>query len=292
MKRLLLFVVLAVLALPASAHASTFAAEFGSPFATRSLTYGVTTNDFNGDGLADVAVVNGNQNAGTSNNISIFLRQVAWRLRRRAGLPRSPSRAGRTTSCPGTSAASSQPDLAVATFGTSVVAVLERNPTNNGFTQAGSYSIPQGGSSIQTADFNGDGALDLVFGSWNSASVHVLTRSGTGFSPQEPAYAVGTNPRQMAVGDYNGDRRPDLAVANWNGNSVTILLRNASSTAFVSRDDDSGGYPAERNRRWQTSTATDAWMSPLPTSPTTRLSCSCATAANDGFTTHRTDSCA
>ena len=59
MKRLLLFVVLAVLALPASAHASTFAAEFGSPFATRPTSYGLTTNDFNGDGLIDVAVVNG-----------------------------------------------------------------------------------------------------------------------------------------------------------------------------------------------------------------------------------------
>ena len=220
------------MALPASAHASTFAAEFGSPFPARSSTYGVTTNDFNGDGLIDVAVVNGNPSDGASNNISIFLRQVGGGFIEEAGSPVAVL-TGPNYVVSGDFGGTSQPDLAVATFGSSIVTVLIRNPANNGFTQAGNYSIPAGGSSIQTADFNGDGALDLVFGSWNSASVHVLTRSGTGFSPQETAYGVGTNPRQIAVGDYNGDGRPDLAVANWNGNSVSILLRNATSTAFT-----------------------------------------------------------
>jgi hypothetical protein len=233
MKRLSLLAVVPLMALPVSAHASSFLPELGSPFPTRPASYGITANDFNGDGLIDVAVVNGDQNDQLSNNVSIYLRQAGGGFVEEAGSP-VPAPNGPNYVVSGEFGGDGRPDLAVVSFQFGgFVRVLARNPSNTGFTTAGSdIAIGGGGSAIATADFDGDGDLDLVYGNWNGFTAHVLTRSGSAFSPQETAYPVGASPRQMTVGDFNADGRPDLAVANWSAASVSILLRNAAGSAF------------------------------------------------------------
>jgi len=83
---------------------------------------------------------------------------------------------------------------------------------------------------IVTADFNGDGALDLAVANEGTNNVTVLLGNGEGgfgptpyTSPIAPI-TVGSSPFSIAVGFFNNDSYPDLAVANLGDNTVTILL--------------------------------------------------------------------
>ena len=72
---------MALLAGAAVAHAD-LVVEPGSPYTTAADSYGVVAGDLNGDGRADVAVVNG-----TSSNVSVFLRQLPGGFAQEAGSP-------------------------------------------------------------------------------------------------------------------------------------------------------------------------------------------------------------
>src|SRR3954451_5856205 len=58
-RRLALAALLTTLALPAAAHAAFFTKEAGAPYGVGNAPYGVVARDFDGDGLIDVATVNG-----------------------------------------------------------------------------------------------------------------------------------------------------------------------------------------------------------------------------------------
>jgi uncharacterized protein (TIGR03437 family) len=79
---------------------------------------------------------------------------------------------------------------------------------------------------ITTADFNGDGKLDLAVADIDSGSVTVFLGDGSGgFSPAPGSpFPVGTTPVSIAVGDFGGDGKLDLAVANAGSANVTLLL--------------------------------------------------------------------
>jgi len=92
--------------------------------------------------------------------------------------------------------------------------------------------------SIVSADFNGDGLLDLAVGNADTSNVEILLGAGAGeFSPvldgdinsnsSTPSdidyVATGSGPTAMATGDFNGDGKPDVIVASGNG-SYTVLL--------------------------------------------------------------------
>jgi hypothetical protein len=88
-----------------------------------------------------------------------------------------------------------------------------------------------GANSVATADFNGDGKLDLVVAnSGSSNNVSVLLGNGDGTFQPAVAYGAGSIPYSVAVGDFNGDGRLDLVVANTNSNNVSILLGNGDGT--------------------------------------------------------------
>jgi hypothetical protein len=84
--------------------------------------------------------------------------------------------------------------------------------------------------SVATADFNGDGKLDLAVVSENSNIVSVLLGNGDGTFQLKADYSVGSRPVFVAVGDFNGDGRLDLAVANSEGGDVSVLLGNGDGT--------------------------------------------------------------
>jgi hypothetical protein len=81
------------------------------------------------------------------------------------------------------------------------------------------YTLPLPAYSIATADFNGDGKLDLVFitsdpitGNW---SFYVMLGNGDGSFGSPTAFPQGV-PGQpgisIVVADCNGDHKPDLLV--------------------------------------------------------------------------------
>ena len=95
---------------------------------------------------------------------------------------------------------------------------------------------------IAVADFNGDGALDLVCANVGSNSVTVLTNNLRGGFALDRSYTVGSAPVFVAAVDINGDGFVDLICANYGSSTLTVLTNNGhgvftfSSTINVGLD--------------------------------------------------------
>lgn len=102
------------------------------------------------------------------------------------------------------------------------------------------YALKQQGYAIVTADFNGDGNLDLaVFGadpSFQSWSVSVLLGNGDGsfqsplFYSQNVAPVSNPNIQIMTVADFNNDHKPDLAIGGLADSTIAVLLGNGDGS--------------------------------------------------------------
>jgi|GEM_PF-3795531 len=111
----------------------SFTLSSGSPFTAGTNPIGMATGDFNGDGNADMAIVNNG-----SNTISILLGQGNGNFVNAPGSP------------------------------------LSINPVRG---------VPQGPISVVTADFNGDGFLDLAVANLTGSSMSVYLGGGNGTYP-------------------------------------------------------------------------------------------------------------
>jgi hypothetical protein len=84
---------------------------------------------------------------------------------------------------------------------------------------------------VTSADFNGDGQIDLASANVDSSSptgsVSVLLGQPDGAYTEEAGspIAVGGRPDAVAVADFNGDGLTDMAVTSFYSDTVTILLR-------------------------------------------------------------------
>jgi len=105
----------------------------------------------------------------------------------------------------------------------------------------GPISATHGGFSIVTADFDGDGTLDLAIGNRNTPtpSVSLLIGIGNGsFRPSVDYVAFG-EPFSLATGDFDGNGSLDLAVAERNGSNsyLSLYLGNGDGTLQAPKND-------------------------------------------------------
>jgi hypothetical protein len=80
-------------------------------------------------------------------------------------------------------------------------------------------------SAIASADFNGDGKLDLPAPTMRRHATLILSGNGDGTFTQScmtPLPFAGS--QSMAVGDFNGDGQPDATVTNSGANGVNVFL--------------------------------------------------------------------
>jgi hypothetical protein len=91
--------------------------------------------------------------------------------------------------------------------------------TNTGFPRIG----------LATADFNGDGAQDVVAPDLEGNAVAVFLNDGTGWFALTK-FAVGSQPTAIAVGNFNADNDPDIVVTNAGSNNISILLGGAGGS--------------------------------------------------------------
>ena len=120
-------------------------------------------------------------------------------------------------------------DLAIADAGSSALTILQGNGDGT-FTQVtGEPALPQPSNFVTTADLNGDGKLDLVFSS-AANTISIFLGNGDGTFQPGLIEAMDYAPYGVAVGDFNGDGRLDLAVTNSDDNSVSILRQTPVRT--------------------------------------------------------------
>jgi len=168
----------------------------------------VTSADFNGDGLFDLAVAN---TGAAANSVTILLRAAGGGFNAEgAAIPVGGKPGGLVTA---DFNGDGHPDLAVTSYSGNAVVVLLRNAANNGFAQEGA-AIPVGTGpvGIASADFDRDGRPDLAVAD-NGGAVDILRRNAAGGFTRDPATPLAGAPNGVATGDFDGDGRPDLAVS-------------------------------------------------------------------------------
>lgn len=114
-------------------------------------------------------------------------------------------------------------DLATANQGNNKVAVLIGNGVGS-FAAPASFTVGNAPFSVTSDDFNADGKADLAVSNSGSSDVSVLLGNGLGSFGSASNFNVGTSPMSITSGDFNGDGKKDLAVGDFGDNDVSILI--------------------------------------------------------------------
>lgn len=231
-------------------------------FATAVEPWGLAVGDFNGDGKLDVVVANYLGTPTGTGSLSIFLGNGDGTFQPRTDITLALHPVAMTVA---DFNGDGKADLAVATQNSTTDDLTMMFGNGNGTFQAPVTTVTDtasvftsfwggGQSSIMSADFNGDGRLDLVevnnkdarvsigrnaFGVfYQPGTVSVLLGNGDGTFQAPRNSAVGSGATSVAVGDFNGDGRPDFAVNNFASNSVSVFINAgggnfSSSTTFL-----------------------------------------------------------
>jgi hypothetical protein len=195
---------------------------------------GVALQDFNGDGLLDIAVTNSG-----SANVSILLN---------AGDGSFAAGMVPTTKTPGVLrvgdvTGDSKFDLVMLSAGNTVTIL----PGNGDGTFGAATKLATGGvgpSDLALADFNGDGRLDIAVANAGSSNIGLL-RANADFSFAQPVRTrVGVKPTALTAADFDGDGRADLAVVHGVSRFVSLLL-NADPTTAVFASQLKLSYPGK-----------------------------------------------
>lgn len=194
------------------------------------LPWVLTVNDFNNDGITDIASYSaGHYKYERSSRISILLgkgdgtfeaekkREVQW-----GGVYELTS---------GDFNRDGKVDIACSDFGEQCISIFQGqgDGTLGSEIRYGSLNYPQG---ILSLDFNKDDKLDLAVVDSKNRCCYVYPGNGDGTFMGTIAYPFGeglvyVGARHVASGDFNNDGMPDLAITDdWNQNSFVYVILN------------------------------------------------------------------
>ena len=202
-------------------------ASYGVGYAPRA----VASNDFNGDGKPDLAVVNR-----ASDTVTILTNIGAGAFQVRGSYEAGNKPFSITV---GDFNSDNKSDLVIVNEGVGSVVILDGNGDGSFGGPRHLYPGPTP-QPAQVGDFNGDGKADLVVANYETNNVTVLLGFGDGTFDHPRVYnsGVGWNPSALALGDVNNDGKVDLVVAKPGSNRVTVLHGTGTGafgfyTAFI-----------------------------------------------------------
>ena len=209
----------------------TFSAA--TPYSAAPLTSltAIAIGDFNGDGVLDLAV------SGTtaSGNAVVILQGDGTGAFSNVTPSGVAVGNGPSSVVTGDFNGDGNLDFAVANETDNTISVWMGNGSGTTFTAAAGSPFTTGGgtapAAIATADFNGDGHLDLAVAESNKKRVDIFKGNGDGtFTLQAGTLATGTTPISIVAGDFNSDGQIDLAVTNSGQKTASLMLGNGDLT--------------------------------------------------------------
>ncbi|MDC3962257.1 FG-GAP repeat domain-containing protein [Polyangium jinanense] len=201
----------------------TLAATVNYP--TNGFPYGLAAADVDSDGDVDLAVA-----YLADNNVSVFLNQGDGTFAAKVDYPVTTSGIGSAVLKAGDLNKDGKPDLAFSRSGRVYVLLNQGDGT---FGASTSYPVTGVQAfSIEIADLNGDGMLDLAAPYGNATfGVSVFLNQGDGSFAAAVGHAVPTLSSDVAAGDVDGDGDLDLALASSNGDAVHLFV-NPGDASF------------------------------------------------------------
>ena len=205
--------------------ASMAAAQSVSFSHTATLTVGsgpqgIATADFNGDGNADLVVVNS-----FDNTVSVLFGNGDGTFQPAVNYPTGSDNYPFAVTV-GDFNGDGKIDVAYTNVGNAIrnnLAVLLNNGHGT-FTAAPSYNLGTYPASLIAADFDHDGKSDIAVPDVYDQNVSVFLANSDGTFQPAIVTAVTVDPYAPAVGDFDGDGKLDLAVGSVYDNNVTVLL--------------------------------------------------------------------
>lgn len=210
----------------------TFTQVAGSPFALPSGQTGpvaITVNDFNGDGKADLAIVNE-----TTKNVTVLEGNGDGTF---TPFPKSPLAVGTfpVAIASGSLSGSTGPALAIANQSDNTVTVYLGNGDGTFLTSSQSpLATSSAPSGVVIADLVGTSTGGIAVTNRDSGTVTVYIDLGSGLFTKALEPSAGTNPGAIIVGSFAGGTFPDLIVTNdisGAAGDVTLLVSPASVVA-------------------------------------------------------------
>jgi len=189
----------------------------------------ILSDDFNGDGLPDVAV--GDSLTG---RVSVLY-----------GNPGGGVADAEVMTCDSPAAAMDSADLDgdaypdLVTLGKAVNVYLG---APGGVSSAGSYHVGSDTEGVDIGDLNGDGVADIAVAT--RAGVFVLGGAGSGLF-EDPQLVFATDARAVQVADMNGDERLDIIAAAASPDEVYVLDNDGAGNFSISGTYPLPGTPVE-----------------------------------------------
>ncbi len=211
--------------------------QSGAQYSTQVGVSGSVTRDINRDGITDVVVVGGEGRVDVviGNGDGSFKERVSYD----AGIGSDVTAEDFNDD--------GYADLAITLAGEDKIGVL----FGNGDGSFGSMTRIDAGigdspAHVASADFNGDGAKDLVVSNEGSGTVNIYIGNRDGSFKGGVSFGVGTTPSDITTSDFNGDGWEDFVVSTQDaGGNVRVFLGNGDASFRAPLSLQAGDSPSQ-----------------------------------------------